>query len=101
MPSPPSASDRRTGATVAAMSNAAYEKLIAQVKETSLLSSVSWLLSWDQETMMPAGGAPHRAKQMALLAGMVHERATAPVVGELLANIEASPWLASAPLHVR
>ncbi|HEY4221589.1 MAG TPA: carboxypeptidase M32 [Myxococcota bacterium] len=79
----------------------AYDKLIEQVREASLLSSVSWLLSWDQETFMPPGGAEHRGRQMALLAGLVHERATAPSVGDRLSEVEASSWLKDAPQLAR
>jgi carboxypeptidase Taq len=39
---------------------------------------------------MPRGGAVHRGNQMALLAGIYHERATDPRVGELLSAVEGS-----------
>ena len=68
----------------------AYDTLIHRAREQSLLSSCSAVLSWDEQTYMPAGGADHRGAQMALLAGLHHERATDPRVGELLAIVEQS-----------
>lgn len=67
-----------------------YDELIRLNKEVSLLDSCSAVLGWDERTYMPRGGAAHRAEQHALLAGMVHERATDPVVGGLLSELEAS-----------
>lgn len=66
----------------------AYEDLIGRWKELQLLESCAAVLGWDERTYMPRGGAAHRAEQHALLAGMAHERATAPEVGELLSRIE-------------
>lgn len=39
---------------------------------------------------MPRGGVKHRGDQMALLAGLAHDRATDPRLGELLSSVEAS-----------
>ena len=39
---------------------------------------------------MPRGGVTHRGEQLALLAGLAHDRATDPRIGELLATAEAS-----------
>jgi carboxypeptidase Taq len=68
----------------------AYEELIRRVKETTLLGSCASLLGWDQRTYMPPKGSAHRAEQVALLAGMVHQRATAPQIGEMLGELEGS-----------
>ena len=43
---------------------------------------------------MPDGGAGHRSAQMGLLAGLHHERATDPKLGELLAIVENSDLIA-------
>lgn len=84
------------------MTQAAYDELVGNIRETALLQSISGLLSWDQETMMPRGGEGLRARQMALLAGLVHERGTSDRVGELLGTLEASSWLkGDAPPHAR
>ncbi len=70
--------------------NKAYAELIRKMKEAGLLGSCAAVLGWDERTYMPRGGAAHRSEQHALLAGMVHERATDPKVGELLSQVEGS-----------
>jgi carboxypeptidase Taq len=70
---------------------AAYDELIRRTREASLLASCAELLGWDEETYMPRGGVAHRGNQMALLAGLCHERATDPRLGELLGAVEGSP----------
>jgi carboxypeptidase Taq len=72
----------------------AYVELTQRARELSLLSSTSALLGWDEQTFMPLEGAGHRSTQMGLLAGLHHERATDPRVGELLAIIESSDLVA-------
>jgi carboxypeptidase Taq len=68
----------------------AYAELIRRVKEHALLGSVGGVLGWDERTYMPRRGAGLRAEQMALVARMTHEMLTAPEVGGLLAEVEAS-----------
>ena len=68
----------------------AYGELIRRVKEIRLLDSCAAVLHWDQRTFMPPKGSGHRAEQLALLAGMVHQQITAPLMGELLAEAEGS-----------
>ena len=72
----------------------AYQRLIAEVKQIALLGSCASVLGWDERTHMPKGGAEHRAEQLALLVGMMHERATAPQIGDDLAEIEGSDGVA-------
>ena len=67
-----------------------YQRLIAEIKQISLLGSCAGVLGWDKQTYMPKGGAGHRAEQLALLVGMIHERATAPQIGDYLEEIENS-----------
>ncbi|HUG93045.1 MAG TPA: carboxypeptidase M32, partial [Planctomycetaceae bacterium] len=67
-----------------------YEDLVSKLKSTALLASCSSVLSWDEQTNLPPAGAEHRANQLGLLAGLVHERATSPRIGELLAELEAA-----------
>jgi carboxypeptidase Taq len=69
---------------------AAYEELIRRSREASLLASCSSLLGWDEQTYMPTGGVEHRSRQMALLAGLHHEKATDPVIGDLLDQLEGT-----------
>jgi carboxypeptidase Taq len=72
----------------------AYSELIRRTRELSYLASTSSLLGWDEQTFMPEGGAAHRSAQMGLLAGLHHERATDPKLGELLAAVESSDLVA-------
>ena len=72
----------------------AYEELIRRARELGVLASCSALLEWDEQTYMPRGGAVHRGQQMALLAGLHHERATDPRLGELLELVEGSELVA-------
>lgn len=68
----------------------AYDDLMAISREVSLLGSVSSVLHWDQQTMMPSKAAGLRGGQLALLARMMHERFISPQVAELLAQVEQS-----------
>src|SRR3954452_22379452 len=81
-------------ATAATGPRAAYDELIRRAREQSLLASCSALLGWDEQTYMPAGGAENRGNQLALLAGLHHERSTDPKGGALLAEVEGSTLVA-------
>ncbi|MFO0948047.1 MAG: carboxypeptidase M32 [Planctomycetota bacterium] len=65
----------------------AYAALVTWSKETTLLGSCASVLAWEEQTYMPAGGAEHRGNQLALLAGLRHEKLTDPSVGELLERV--------------
>ncbi|MGE5230578.1 MAG: carboxypeptidase M32 [Deltaproteobacteria bacterium] len=69
---------------------AAYDELIRLVREEAMLSSCVDLLEWDEETYLPRGGVEHRSEQLALLAGLLHDRGTDPRIGELLGDVERS-----------
>jgi len=62
----------------------AFGKLLDHLRETALLQASMRLLSWDQETHMPPGGAEIRAGQLAQLAGLIQRRRRAAVLGRLL-----------------
>ncbi len=68
----------------------AYKELIQKTREIGLLASCSAVLNWDEQTYMPPGGSMHRGEQMALLAGLHHDRVTDPRIGELLTLIAGS-----------
>lgn len=53
-------------------------------REISVLSSCTAVLDWDERTYMPSKGSENRSNQVALLAGMAHEKLTAPRIGELI-----------------
>jgi carboxypeptidase Taq len=67
-----------------ARSHELYAELATLLQGAELLGSCASLLSWDEQTYMPPGGAEHRANQLGLLAGLAHDRRTAPRIGELL-----------------
>jgi carboxypeptidase Taq len=68
----------------------AYERLIAEVKQVAILGSCASVLGWDEQTYMPKGGVKNRSEQLALLAGLTHERFTAPQIGDWLSEVEGS-----------
>ncbi len=68
----------------------AYTALIRLAREESILASCSDVLEWDEETFMPHDGVEHRADQLALLAGITHDRGTNPRIDEYLAVVEQS-----------
>ncbi|PIQ97431.1 MAG: carboxypeptidase [Nitrospinae bacterium CG11_big_fil_rev_8_21_14_0_20_56_8] len=64
-----------------------YESLVERLEEIAHLSSVIGILHWDQEVIMPAGGADSRARQMSALAGVLHEKETDSRLGELIERL--------------
>jgi carboxypeptidase Taq len=74
--------------------DAAYAELVRRLREEALLTSVEALLEWDEETYMPSEGIENRSEQLALVAGLLHERGTDPRLGELLSELERSELLA-------
>lgn len=66
----------------------AYEDLVEKLEEISRLNGVMSTLHWDQEVIMPSGAAEARAKQIAALAGVIHERVTDPRLGECLDKLQ-------------
>ena len=66
----------------------AWEQLLPRLREIDHLASAARLLHWDQAVMMPPAGAASRAGAIATLQGLLHERITAPEVGDLLDELE-------------
>jgi carboxypeptidase Taq len=64
-----------------------FAELVRRLGEIYDLQKAAYLLAWDQETKMPPLGAPARAEQLATLARLAHDRATAPELGELLEEL--------------
>ena len=64
--------------------DAAYRNLMTAFRGIFDLSQVSALLAWDQQTMMPPGGASMRGEQLATLSAEIHRRITSPEVAEAL-----------------
>jgi carboxypeptidase Taq len=57
--------------------------------EISDLGAAGSVLSWDQATYMPPGGAPARARQGATLRRLAHERMVDPTLGKLLDDLQS------------
>ena len=75
----------------------AFDQLHQHLHHTRLLGSISSALYYDQNTAMPAAGAPWRGEQLALLAGQLHERQSSPAYADLVAAAEAELSPASPP----
>ncbi len=71
------------------------QKLKKRLVEINDLESAAALLSWDQSTYMPSGGAAARARQMATLGRLAHEKFTDPAIGKLLDDLR--PYEESLP----
>jgi carboxypeptidase Taq len=75
--------------------NTQLQELKTRLLEVNDLNSANALLSWDQSTYMPSGGAPARGRQMATLGRLAHEKFTDPAVGKLLDDLR--PYEESLP----
>lgn len=74
----------------------AYNRLVEHLRDLALLRSCGAVLGWDEQTNLPPRGAEHRANQLALLAGLAHDRATDQTVGGLLNELSNSESLGEA-----
>ena len=64
--------------------------LRARLAELADLAALEMLGEWDQLVMMPSEGTAGRAHQLATLARVVHQRATADETGEWLATLDGT-----------
>jgi len=62
------------------------EALTTRLSEIQRINSAASLLSWDQETYMPAGGGEARAEQISTLQGIAHQKLISPEIEQLLAT---------------
>jgi len=60
------------------------QELKTRLLEVNNLKSASAVLAWDQATYMPPGGTPARARQLATLERLAHEKFIDPALGRLL-----------------
>jgi carboxypeptidase Taq len=65
-----------------------YDRLLGALREVALVNSVFFVVEWDEQVMMPPGGAAHRAEQKAWLARTAHTRQTSADFGDTLAEAE-------------
>ena len=72
-------------------------ELRRRLATVSDLQAALAVLEWDQQTYMPPGAVDRRADQMATLARIAHEHATAPELGDLLERLAGEPGDPSDP----
>ncbi len=71
------------------------EELKVKLIEVNDLNTAAAVLYWDQSTYMPKGGAASRARQLATLQKLAHEKFTDPAIGKLLDDLR--PYEESLP----
>ena len=62
------------------------EALSTRLLEIQRINSAASVLSWDQETYMPAGGGAARAEQIATLQGIAHQKLVSSDTERLLGS---------------
>ena len=67
---------------------AMLSELRRRLLQISDLNHAGAVLSWDQATYMPPGGAVARGRQSALLSKLAHAKSTEPALGRLLDALE-------------
>ena len=67
-----------------------YQELCRHAREAKQLESVLQLLEWDEQTKLPHAGGAYRAEQIAHLARLLHEKQTAPQVGQWLDELSSA-----------
>jgi carboxypeptidase Taq len=83
------------GETLGGKMEAKLNELKNRLLEIDDLQAASAVLSWDQTTYMPPGGASARGRQMATLQRLAHEKLTDPAIGKLLDDLR--PYEESLP----
>jgi carboxypeptidase Taq len=69
-------------------SSSPHAILARHLRDLATLGSVASTLGWDEQTQLPDEANALRADQSSLLAKLLHERATDPVLGEAIAKAE-------------
>ena len=72
-----------------------FIELKTRLTEIHDLNKINQVLSWDQQTLMPPGGAAVRAEQRATLSRLAHEKFTSDEMGRLLDDLR--PYEESLP----
>ncbi len=67
------------------------KELRQKARELTNLNHILALLQWDQEVMMPVGGAAGRAEQFSVLSSVIHRKITAPGLGKILQELSFTP----------
>lgn len=70
--------------------DAATAELVPLLKRAHILTTIGDLLGWDEQVNLPPGAAEQRAAQQATIAEVGQAAASAPRIGELLAELETA-----------
>ena len=70
--------------------NKAYEMFMTHIAELADIGHAQNLIGWDQETYMPPRGVAMRARAQGTLAGLYHQRLTAPELVALVEDLQLS-----------
>lgn len=81
--------------------NKTYKAFVERLYELADISHAQGLMHWDQETYMPPCGAAMRARALGTLAGLYHERLTAPALVALVADLKDAALTGDAAVNVR
>ncbi|MEO1438604.1 MAG: carboxypeptidase M32, partial [Bacteroidota bacterium] len=65
-----------------------YNSLVKTMQQIADIYNSIAVLQWDKEVNLPTKGARFRSQQISTLAGIAHERFTAPALGEGLAQMD-------------
>lgn len=64
-----------------------FQELEARLVVIHDLNAANAVLQWDQQTLMPSGGAAARGRQLATVGRLAHELQTDPALGRLLDDL--------------
>lgn len=81
--------------------NSTYKTFVDRLCELADINHAQGLMGWDQETYMPPRGAARRARALGTLAGLYHERLTAPDLVALVAELKDAALTGDAAVNVR
>lgn len=78
-----------------------YDRLIERNQRLTNLQYAAGVLGWDQQVMMPEGGAPARARQLSAISGTAHELLVDDDVGRWLDALDEADLTAGQAANVR
>ncbi len=78
-----------------------YETLLEIYKKSAILESISEVLEWDHEVMMPEGALPIRARQSSTLAALGHDILTCDEMRDLLVALEKGNFNSDQVANIR
>ena len=65
------------------------QELKRRLAEVADLQNAAAMLSWDQQTYMPPGGAEARGNQLGTLSSIAHRKFVSDEMGQLLEDLES------------